>query len=417
MRAPGGSSTARGSALTLALAVLSVLSVLAPSPAAGRPVQPALPERVETTSVDRVEQRRERQDAERAIALASTWRADPALLQPLRTDSEATAAARRQLAVIDARFAEAMAAYDEASAAADVASSDARAARETLARARGAALAAGDRYRADRELLVDVLTEASSVDSLGSFVRAMTADTHEDLSRGLVALQQMGRSQADHVLAAERSLDELRLATDAVAAAVDESTRAAAVARRALDEATSTRDRVLADLRQARSLLRDAALADQLAAQRREATWGVEHAVFPLPDTAPFVDLDNWGRRGRNWANVHTGDDFSAACGTPVLAATDGTVLVRTDQRWSGRWLVMISTGPGELSTWYAHMQSLAVTAGTLVRAGQPIGSVGAEGNATGCHLHLEVHPDGGSIYEDHIDPAAWLQDVDAYPG
>jgi murein DD-endopeptidase MepM/ murein hydrolase activator NlpD len=137
---------------------------------------------------------------------------------------------------------------------------------------------------------------------------------------------------------------------------------------------------------------------------------------FPLPAGAGFVDQDNWGHRSRHWARVHTGDDFSTACGTPVLAVTDGTISIRTDQSWSGPWLVMITSGAGPLTTWYAHMAALLVVDGTQVEAGQPIGVVGAEGNATGCHLHLEVHPTAGSIYEDDTDPAGWLREVGAYP-
>jgi murein DD-endopeptidase MepM/ murein hydrolase activator NlpD len=61
-------------------------------------------------------------------------------------------------------------------------------------------------------------------------------------------------------------------------------------------------------------------------------------------------------------------------------------------------------------------MEALLVTDGEQVKAGQPIGVVGQEGNATGCHLHLEVHPTAGSIYEDDTDPAGWLREVGAYP-
>ena len=68
---------------------------------------------------------------------------------------------------------------------------------------------------------------------------------------------------------------------------------------------------------------------------------------------------------------MHTGTDLSAACGTPVLAATAGTVVIRTDQAWAGRWLVQVSTGVGQLTTWYAHMRALTVSDGRE-RVGRP---------------------------------------------
>jgi murein DD-endopeptidase MepM/ murein hydrolase activator NlpD len=132
--------------------------------------------------------------------------------------------------------------------------------------------------------------------------------------------------------------------------------------------------------------------------------------VMPLPATARFTDLHNFGAHGGRWANAHTGTDFSTACGTPVLAAHAGTIVIKTDEPWSGPWLVQVTTGQGSLTTWYGHMQVLDVVDGQAVRAGQQIGEVGSLGNASGCHLHFEVHPTGGSIYEDGVDPSKWLQ-------
>ena len=132
--------------------------------------------------------------------------------------------------------------------------------------------------------------------------------------------------------------------------------------------------------------------------------------VFPLPSGSQYRDNHNFGRAGGRWASVHTGDDLSVACGTPVLAATAGTVVIRTDQPWAGPRLVQVSTGTGRLTTWYAHMRSVSVQPGQTVTAGQQIGEVGDLGNATGCHLHFEVHPRGGSIYQDDVDPSAWLR-------
>jgi murein DD-endopeptidase MepM/ murein hydrolase activator NlpD len=77
----------------------------------------------------------------------------------------------------------------------------------------------------------------------------------------------------------------------------------------------------------------------------------------------------------------------------------------------------MVQRREGGLTTWYAHMQALLVEHGDEVEAGEPVGLVGSEGNSTGCHLHFEVHPSGGGIYEDNVDPAAWLRAAGAYPG
>src|SRR5699024_6106715 len=102
-------------------------------------------------------------------------------------------------------------------------------------------------------------------------------------------------------------------------------------------------------------------------------------------------------------------------CGTPVRAATSGTVHI-SHPSWAGHALVKISTrGPGSLTTWYAHMHTISAHNGDSVKAGEAIGGVGAEGNATGCHLHFEVHPTGGSIYQDPTDPVTWLKKHGAY--
>lgn len=134
--------------------------------------------------------------------------------------------------------------------------------------------------------------------------------------------------------------------------------------------------------------------------------------TWPIPASMVSTDNHNWGGGGANWSSWHTGTDFSVACGTPVYAATGGKVEVDTTQSWSGRWLVKVATGEKSVSTWYAHMQALTVSAGQTVNAGDKIGEVGSEGNSTGCHLHFEVHERNGSIYgEDNVNPSDWLKD------
>jgi endonuclease/exonuclease/phosphatase family metal-dependent hydrolase len=133
--------------------------------------------------------------------------------------------------------------------------------------------------------------------------------------------------------------------------------------------------------------------------------------VFPLPADSGYVNQNNFGQHGGAWSRFHTGNDYSVACGTPVLAATSGTVQFDSSQSgWAGPNFVRVSTGShGSLATWYAHMQTRTVSAGQRVTAGQHIGTVGNLGNSRGCHLHFEVHPRGGRIYEDPVDPVPWL--------
>ena len=93
-----------------------------------------------------------------------------------------------------------------------------------------------------------------------------------------------------------------------------------------------------------------------------------------------------------------------------MYAAHAGRIEVDTSQSWAGPWLVKVTTGPSALTTWYAHMASLGVARGQKVSAGQRIGSVGAQGDATGCHLHFEVHLRNGPIYgPDNTNPSTWL--------
>ena len=93
-----------------------------------------------------------------------------------------------------------------------------------------------------------------------------------------------------------------------------------------------------------------------------------------------------------------------------MLAANAGTVERAPGPSWFGSTLVKVVTAPGGLATWYAHMQSVTVATGQQVAVGDVLGEVGALGNATGCHLHFEVHLRNGSIYgTDNVDPSVWL--------
>jgi murein DD-endopeptidase MepM/ murein hydrolase activator NlpD len=90
---------------------------------------------------------------------------------------------------------------------------------------------------------------------------------------------------------------------------------------------------------------------------------------------------------------LHTGLDFQADPGTPILAAAGGVVVVQEYHAAYGN-MVEIDHG-NKLVTRYAHASATFVKKGDLVKRGQKIAAVGSTGRSTGPHLHFEVLADG----------------------
>jgi murein DD-endopeptidase MepM/ murein hydrolase activator NlpD len=98
----------------------------------------------------------------------------------------------------------------------------------------------------------------------------------------------------------------------------------------------------------------------------------------------------------------HTGLDYAADRGTPVIAANAGRVVLVADHFFPGR-LAVVDHGLG-LYTAYFHLDQVLVPEGAMVDRGQPIGVVGATGRATGPHLHFTA-----VLGSARIDPATLL--------
>ena len=130
----------------------------------------------------------------------------------------------------------------------------------------------------------------------------------------------------------------------------------------------------------------------------RKITWALPVAGYHL--TGRFGD--------RSWlwsSGMHTGLDFAAPSGTPIRSVAAGVV---RQAGWAGSYgnrTIVSLPGGGEV--WYCHQSAVLVRPGQRVAAGQPIGAVGATGNVTGSHLHLEVRPTGEK--GDPVDPFALL--------
>ena len=106
---------------------------------------------------------------------------------------------------------------------------------------------------------------------------------------------------------------------------------------------------------------------------------------------------------GPRWGTFHKGIDIANAVGTPILAVTDAEVIDAGPAGGFGNW-VRLRHEDGTITV-YGHMETIDVTVGDKVHAGQKIAGMGSRGFSTGSHLHFEVHPNGG----DAIDPAPWL--------
>lgn len=99
-------------------------------------------------------------------------------------------------------------------------------------------------------------------------------------------------------------------------------------------------------------------------------------------------------------------DGFNNA-GNIIVAAASGTVITASYDGAYGNYVVI---DHGDMTTLYAHMSGMAVTAGSWVEQGQTIGYLGDTGRATGVHCHFEVFV-GGS----RVDPASYFSGLTYY--
>lgn len=134
--------------------------------------------------------------------------------------------------------------------------------------------------------------------------------------------------------------------------------------------------------------------------------------IFPLP-SGTWVKTSAYGIRVHpitGVAKLHSGTDYAAPAGTPILAAADGTVTRAGPATGFGYLIVIDHTVGGQrVATGYAHMYSggIHVAVGDRVSAGQHIGDVGSSGYSTGPHLHFEVYPGGPG--HPTTNPEPWL--------
>ncbi|MEU1281022.1 M23 family metallopeptidase [Streptomyces sp. NPDC005805] len=259
------------------------------------------------------------------------------------------------------------------------------------------------------DVVTDNLPDADSLPGVGSLISedagTDTATAHApltamtqvaDTGTGTVAGAEQGANAGEALRARIlQQAEQQRAEADAEAKAAAEKAAAEQAAAEAKKQQSEAEKKAAEEKRKAEEAARAKAEAERLA--KLAASWSLPTSSYTLTST--------YGQSGAMWSSgQHTGLDFAAPTGTPVKAVHGGTVKAAG---WSGsygyRILLELEDGTEVL---YAHLSSMTASAGQKVTTGETIGRVGATGNVTGPHLHLEVHTPGGA----GIDPLAWLQ-------
>ena len=190
-------------------------------------------------------------------------------------------------------------------------------------------------------------------------------------------------------------------------------------------------DATIADAANAKAAkARQKALDSAADAARLEAA-RIARGGRPTSSNAPEVELSQISSNGKSclpvaggysiaarfgqvgiWSRYHTGFDFSAPIGTPLLASAAGVVTnagIGPASGWAGNY-VAIKHADGTQSM-LSHMSTVSVQVGQTVDACQHVGAIGMTGRSFGAHVHFEIYPAGveaGDIYR-AVNPLQWL--------
>ncbi|MGC9380292.1 M23 family metallopeptidase [Streptomyces sp. MH13] len=211
-----------------------------------------------------------------------------------------------------------------------------------------------------------------------------TADAGETLRARIMAQAEQQQAQVESKAAAEAVAAAEKKAAEAAAKAEKEAQAKAAAAKKKAEAEAAKK-----------------AEAERLAKLAKQYT---------LP-TSSYTISSSFGQAGVYWSSgYHTGLDFAAPTGTLLKAVHSGTITsAGYDGSYGYKTVLTLEDGT---EIWYAHQSSISVSVGQKVATGDIIGRVGATGNVTGAHLHMEVHTADGA----GIDPMAWLQNKGLNP-
>lgn len=265
-------------------------------------------------------------------------------------------------------------------------------------------------FAMQQKSLLEIFLESRTIEGFFTTIRLMriitAADEEalEDLKRSEENLEKQRKLAEDDFYQMEAIVDALNADLDAIETQVMEKEAEVWKVQQALIE-------------RADQMTSYNALSEELAQQQQEyelqargmqyqnygIVWSGSGFAHPCPNHAGITST--FGYRsipsiGLN--DFHTGLDFGAAPGTPVIAAAPGYVYFAAYAPVGGN-TVRIDHGDG-LTTSYCHLSGFNTFQGAVVQAGDVIGYVGSTGLSTGPHLHFEVQ-----VYGTPVDPFNYL--------
>ncbi|GAB2829894.1 hypothetical protein GCM10027022_21180 [Alpinimonas psychrophila] len=289
------------------------------------------------------------------------------------------------------------------------------------------------------DLSVNLLMEKSSAGAdellakLGSMSKLVQRSS--DIYETALAAKNEAQSLSDQAVIATTEREKLRVAAQAAMQAATDASAAAdaklaesqsqsmilSAQLAALQDTTATTvsgyEAGVAERARLELIARQEAAA---AAAAEAAARGVSISDAGWTNPVPNAYIsDTYGPRtnfyipGVGWTgSFHNATDLAAGCGSPVYAASSGTVTYAGGASGYGNLLV-INHGGG-VSSAYGHLQTggFAVSTGQWVTVGQLVARVGATGLATGCHTHFEIRIGGGTT-----DPQPFMSDRGVWLG
>jgi murein DD-endopeptidase MepM/ murein hydrolase activator NlpD len=243
---------------------------------------------------------------------------------------------------------------------------------------------------------------------LASMVKDQSAGVYQKATQS----QNVARALTDQADVAKEALKALAAEAEKAAEAAAAAAVAAAAAlteRRAHQIQLTTQLAILVtNTNQTES---DYAAGVEAARQAAAAALAAQRAAAP---PAGQVSSGGWARPAGGYISspygyridpytgayaLHAGTDLAAGCGSPIYAAHSGTVVLAGPYGGYGNYIRIQNDGDSSFETAYGHIVDggILVSVGQRVQVGQNIARVGSTGMSTGCHLHFEIHHNGGT--------------------